>query len=185
MNENDRFLRHITKSRFRKRVQDNILEIENAYYILTKEHLQPRPNGKLYHLVISKTSTNNARHFNFKLTNLLFNRIHRVIRNTPYYLNYLFVLEYPKAVSVGYRKITNTDLHAHLTINSNLGYTKLFNIFENRLRNGLHFYMEEITERDDKENLITYFTKQSKETNQFLTFDHYNYKIDFLTTSST
>ena len=127
MNENDRFLRHITKSRFRKNVQDNILEIENAYYILTKENLQPRPNGRLYHLVISKTYTNNARKLNFELTNLLFNRIHRIIRKTPYYLNYLFVLEYPKAVSVGYRNIANTDLHAHLTINTNLSNNQIFN----------------------------------------------------------
>lgn len=178
-----RFLRHISKSRFRKSIEDNMIDIENAYSILCKPHLQPKPNGRLYHIVLSNTKTNHAADLNFKLTNHFFNKVHREIKKTNFYVNYLFVLEYPKAVSLPLRRIETVDIHAHITINTNIPYVQVGKIFDNILRKDIHYYIEDITCRADVDDLVHYFFKQSKE-NQFLTSHHYNYKIDYRTGSS-
>jgi hypothetical protein len=53
-----------------------------------------------------------------RLTHHFFNRVHRELRKTNLYINYLFVLGYPKAVSLPMRRIESADLHAHVTINT-------------------------------------------------------------------
>ena len=178
-----RFLRHISKSRFRKSIADNMIEIENVYGILTKPYLQPRPHGRLYHIVISNTKSTSARDLTFRLTHHFFNRVHRELRKTNFYLNYLFVLEYPKAVSLPMRRIESVDLHAHATINTNIPYLQLGKVLDNILNQRINYYIEDITDRADKENLVQYVTKQSRD-NHFLTHDHFNYKIDHRTGST-
>jgi len=178
-----RFLRHICKSRIKKSVSDNIIEVENVYNILSKPHLQPRPRGKLYHVVISKTNINNAKQLNFWLTNLVFNQIHKQIKDSNMYINYLFVLEYPSVISTGLRRITSTNLHAHLTINTNIPERFLECTLADIVKTKGELYMENITDRLDKEDLAFYLTKQSK-CNFFLTHDHFNYKVDFRSGSS-
>jgi hypothetical protein len=108
-----------------------MIEIENVYEILTKSYLQPRPHGRLYHIVISNTKSTSARDLTFRLTNHFFNRVHRELRKTNFYLNYLFVLEYPKAVSLPMRRIESVDLHAHATINTNIPYLQLGKVLDN------------------------------------------------------
>jgi hypothetical protein len=173
-----RFIRHTTKSRIKKTIVENIQDVENAYLILSKPHLQPKAEGRLYHITINHTKTNNAKELNFKLTNNLFRRIHRQLKQTHYYLNYLFVLEYPYRVSIGMKNIKDTNLHAHITLNTNLPHHLLEKAFKVLLREDLHFYIEDITFRLDIEDLSGYITKQSR-LNDFLTHDHYNYKIDY------
>jgi hypothetical protein len=175
------FIKHISKSRTKKSIAENIMDIENAYLILTKPHLQPEAKGRLYNIVIGKTKINNAKALNFKLTNLLFKRIHQKLKDTNYYLNYLFVLEYPTGVALGLRNINNTDLHAHITINTNLPQPHLEKVFRTVLRQDLHFYLEDISDRLDLGGLANYYTKQSR-LNDFLTHEHYNYKIDYRST---
>ena len=181
MDSDSRFIRYISKSRFKNlSVEENKIECENAFAIISNSRIQPRPNGKLYHVVISNTKTTNVKELNFLLTNRFFNRIHREIRHTPLYINYLFILEYPKAVSVLVKRITTADLHIHITINTNISYFQLGRIFDTMLRKDLHFYIEDISVRLDKFGLINYLTKQSLK-NRFLTHDHFGYKIDYKT----
>lgn len=173
-----RFTTHLAKGREKNTINENIQDIENAYLILTKPHLQPKSGGRLFHITINHTKTSNAKALNFKLTNHLFRKIHRQLKATDYYLNYLFVLEYPFRLSTGMKKIEHVDLHAHITLNTNIPQPLLERAFRAILRNDLHFYIEDITFRLDKEGLSGYFTKQSR-LNDFLTHEHYNYKIDY------
>jgi hypothetical protein len=172
------FIKHISKTRDRKSIEENVIDIQNAYLILTKEHLQPKANGRLYHIVLKETGTNNAKFLNFQLTNKLFRPIHKKLKDTPYYLNYLFVLEYPKKVSTLQRGIWSTDLHAHIAINTNIPEDALRTIFIESFNIYFDFYMSDETERNDKESFSSYLTKQAQN-NYFLTHEHYNYNIDY------
>jgi hypothetical protein len=170
--------RNTSTSRIIMTPKDIITDVENAYHLLINPKYYPHPNGMLYHIVIQNTKTNKAETLNFQLTNLLFNRINKETSSTSFYLNYLFVLEYPEALSIGLELPTNIDLHAHIAINTNIPEPDLEITIKEKLPPHFSLFIENITDRNDKPNLIHYFTKQAT-INYFLTDKHYNYKILF------
>lgn len=168
----------ISKSRAKRSYDDIIADIQNANYILTQPHFNPKPNGNLYHVVIGKTKIDRAEVLHFNLTNNLFNRIHKEIDRDTSYINYLFILEYPKALSMGIEIPTSTELHAHIIINTNIPQSILKSKLQEKLPIDFHLYFENISDRTDNGNLVDYFTKQAT-INYFFTNKHYNYKILF------
>jgi hypothetical protein len=171
---------HKSKDKTTTTIKERIIDIENAFSLLNKPHLQPQPDGRLYNCVLNTTNTNRAEVLNFKLTNQLFNRIHQRLRKSKYYLNYLFVIEYSKVLSLGKYVTKQTNIHAHIIINSNIPQEHLEKILKNRLDTGIakYLFLEDITNRNDKDYLAHYLTKQAQ-SNYLLTDKHYNYKIDY------
>lgn len=110
------------------------------------------------------------------ITNNLFNRINREIRNTLDHLNYLFVIEYPEVISQGFLIPTNCNVHAHIVLNTSLNKETLEYYLHSTFGNDSHIRVDDTTKRNDKGEFINYLLKQTRE-NKLQTDKSYNFKI--------
>ena len=127
---------------------------------------------------INYTNSKHTKDLNFKLTNKVFNSLHKQF----YYekLNYLFVIENNEILSRGNYLIDELDevrVHTHIVIDTTIPLTILEKKFKDVLGKQSDIYLENITKRTDKSNYINYLVKQNRE-NNYLTFNSYNFKID-------
>jgi hypothetical protein len=127
---------------------------------------------------INYTNSKNTKDLNFKLTNKVFNSLHKQF----YYekLNYLFVIEYNEILSRGNYLIDDLDevgIHTHIVIDTTIPISYFENKFKNVLGLDCDIHPEIITDRDDKNFYINYLVKQNKE-NDYLKNESYNFKIN-------
>ena len=127
---------------------------------------------------INYTNSKHTKDLNFKLTNKVFNSLHKQF----YYekLNYLFVIEYNEILSRGNYLIDDLDevrVHTHIVVDTTIPLTILQKKFKNVLGKQSDIYSENITKRNDKNIYINYLVKQNRE-NNYLTFNSYNFKIN-------
>jgi hypothetical protein len=133
--------------------------------------------GDFYFVTITKNQSPHARDLNFQITNGLFNRIWKDYKHSREFTNYLFVIEYPEAISKIDKpidKLNQCNVHSHILINTTLSKTTL-NYYLNTTFKQADIKKELINKRIDKTELINYFIKQI-----FLEDDCYNYKAIIL-----
>lgn len=129
-------------------------------------------NNSILSITITNTDCKTTEELKFYLTNKLFNRIHKENKQTHETLNYLFVIEYPTKVSIGNQIPDNCDVHTHIVLGTTLLPQQIEYYIQTTFRNP-NIYIEDITNRNDKENYINYLIKQKV----YLTDSNYNYKI--------
>jgi hypothetical protein len=125
---------------------------------------------------------------NFTLTNKLFNTIWKDYQKSLEIVNYLFVIEYPGAITKTYKNykaaqielelLQECEVHCHIVMNTTLSQEVIESYIYSTF-NEPNIKTIEITNNPKRENLINYFKKQ-----QFLCDDSYNYKFT-LTQPST
>jgi hypothetical protein len=128
---------------------------------------------------INYTNSKHKEDLNFKLTNKVFNSLHK-----QYYyekLNYLFVIENNEILSRGNYLIDDLDevrVHTHIVIDTTIPLLILQKKLVNVLGKQSDIYSEDITKRNDKYFYINYLVKQNRE-NKYLNYNSYNFKVDF------
>lgn len=122
-------------------------------------------------ITINNTNCKSTEELRFFLTNKLFNKINKEYK-PPFVLNYLYVIEYPTAVSKGNIIPAGCKVHTHIVLATTIPEKEIENYIKDVFINS-HIYIDNITNRNDKRNYINYLTKQSN----LLTNDSYNYKI--------
>ena len=129
--------------------------------------------GDFYFVTITKSQSPHARDLNFQITNGLFNRIWKDYKHSREFTNYIFVIEYPEAISKMDMPIDRLDkcsVHSHILINTSLSEKTLDYYLKTTFSNA-DIQTSLINKRPDKKELINYFIKQN-----FLEDDCYNYK---------
>ena len=139
------------------------------------ECLISQNKSEIIKLDLTNTNAKHIEDLNFKLTNKVFNSLHKQF----YYekLNYLFVIEYPEIVSRGNYMIDHIDkveFHSHIVIDTSIPFTILQKKIVDILGEQCDIYFENISIRNDKKNYINYLVKQNK----YLNYKSYNFKID-------
>lgn len=127
---------------------------------------------------INYTYSKHTKDLNFKLTNKVFNSLHKQF----YYekLNYLFVIENNEILSRGNYLIDDLDevrVHSHIVIDTTIPLSILQKKFKNELGIQSDIYTEDITIRNDKYFYINYLVKQNQQ-NKYLNYSSYNFKIN-------
>jgi hypothetical protein len=129
--------------------------------------------GDFYFVTITKNHSPHAKDLNFQITNGLFNRIWKDYKHSKEFTNYIFVIEYPEAISKIDKpidKLNSCSVHSHILVNTTLSENTL-NYYLNTTFKHADIKKELINKRPDKKELINYFIKQN-----FLEDDCYNYK---------
>lgn len=129
--------------------------------------------GDFYFITITKNKSPHAKDLNFKITNGLFNRIWKDYKHSKEFTNYIFVIEYPEAISkmdMPIDKLNSCSVHSHILVNTTLT-EKTLDYYLNTTFSNANIKKERINQRPDKKELINYFIKQN-----FLEDDCYNYK---------
>ncbi len=126
---------------------------------------------------LSYTNSKHKEDLYFKLTNKLFNSMHRQYFNEK--LNYLFVIEYNEILSKGNYELDELEevrVHCHVVLDTTIPES----IFRQHIKKvfGLEsdVYFDDLINRSDKDQYNNYLTKQGAE-NNYLTYKSYNYKI--------
>lgn len=127
----------------------------------------------IYHLTISNTQIYCPAELRFKLTNKLFNSIHKDNLKTNAKVNFLFVIEYPEKVSRGNYIPENCEVHGHIVLSTTLAPQQLEYYIKSTFIKP-DFQFEKINYRKDKNNLVNYLVKQK----HLFTNQNYNYKIE-------
>ena len=166
----------ISKDKRPKTTEIAVSELKKIYEIWLNQKKYPIPGNRTYHITITDTHAKNEKALHFILTNNLFNRINRDLRNKPDYLNYLFVIEYPEDISRGERIPKNCKVHSHIVLNTSIDHETLKYYLHSTFDTKADIFIEETTNRRDKGQFIKYLTKQAK-TNRLLTDRSFNYKI--------
>lgn len=169
-----RQVKTITKTKESKTTTQAVKDIEEAYEIWLKQKVDK--HNRTYHITITNTSAKHEQDLHFMITNRLFNRIHKETRETTQYLNYLFVIEYPETISRGNYLPNKCDVHAHIVVNTDIGYWTLFYYLHDTFGGKTDIQIDDTTTRTDKAKFVNYLTKQAKQ-NNFLSDRNYNYKI--------
>ena len=146
-----------------------INDLKTSYEILIRE-IQPK--SKIFNITLTYTGIEKVKSLRHKLTNNIFNRLHKTNKDDRNYINYLFVIEYSEVISKGDFLPTKVGIHSHIVLNTTLPIETIKTQIKSEI--GGEIFWEDITNRNDKENFINYLTKQS----HILTIDNYNYKID-------
>ena len=139
-------------------------DISKAFFLLLKQK-------NLHHITISDVKVKHIKELNHILTNRLFNSLHKKYRNET--LNYLFVIEYGSAVSKSNVEVKYLDEHAHIVLSSSLHPNLIKNQIDFAFNKQCNCLFQNLSERNDKENLVGYLLKQK----QLLQKENYNYKI--------
>jgi hypothetical protein len=126
---------------------------------------------------INYINSKHSKDLNFKLTNKVFNSLHKQFYNEK--LNYLFVIEYNEILSRGNYLIDDLDevgIHTHIVIDTTKPSSFFVKKFKNvlGLQSDIHF--DNITNTKDKKFYINYLVKQNKE-NDYLKNESYNFKV--------
>jgi hypothetical protein len=164
----------ITKKRGAKTPQ--MIE-SDIRYGFNKIMSQKRP---IYLLTISNTNFTEPKQLQF-LIRTFFNKIKNDYRFSFEKTNYLSVIEYPEIVSRGNMIPVNCKVHTHIVLETDLKpcvieyYANIiFNTDEVLYCKNGWYDLEKISDRDDKNQLINYLTKQK----DIFTDDNYGYKIE-------
>lgn len=155
-----------------KDTKDFIQDITNAYSILSKKK-------KLYMITLEGIYTPHTRDLGFQLTNKFFNSIHKDIRHSYEYINYLFIIEYGGIISKEKEfdnYIEDLGIHAHCIVNTSITKEHLEYYINSLFKSPPNYKIQDISKSDTKENLLNYLLKQSK--SGLLTSESYNYKIN-------
>ena len=166
------------RSKLLKKTKDNpdfITEITRVFNILSKRE-------KLFMISIEGIPTPHIQDLNFQLTNKFFNTIHRNIKNTKEFINYLFIIEYGGIISKEKEFdnfINDLGIHTHCIVNTSLSKTELEYYINTCFKKIPDYKIQNISRSDTKEDLLNYLLKQNK--NNLLTSDSYNYKINYFT----
>jgi len=156
--------------------------LEDVYIDLSKTYRQMLTNeGKFYFITITDTLSPHPKDLNFTLTNKLFNTIWIDYKKSFEIVNYIFVIEYPGAITKKFKNdksaqielelLDSCEVHCHIVLNTTLtkdvveGY--IYSTFNNP-----NIKTIDITNNPKRENLINYFKKQ-----EYLRDESYNYKI--------
>lgn len=169
-------IKHISKDKLYKTTDMAVKELIRIYEIWLSQKQYPTSVNKTYHITVGETNAKHESDLHFILTNNLFNRINRDVRNTLDHLNYIFVIEYPEVISQGLLLPTNCNVHAHIVLNTSIPEETLRFYLHSTFGNDSHIRIDETTKRSDKGEFIKYLTKQARE-NRFLTDRSYNFKI--------
>ena len=153
-------------------------DIRYGFECLMSQTLKEPTKSNIIKFDINYTNSKHTKDLNFKLTNKIFNSLHKQF----YYekLNYLFVIENNEIISRGNYLLDNLDevrVHTHIVIDTTIPLTildkKLVQVFGKQS----DIYSENITMRNDKELYINYLLKQNRE-NNYLNYKSYNFKIN-------
>jgi len=158
----------LKKKKGYKRLDEIQLELRSTFNQMIKN------KGDFYFITITKTNSQHAKDLNFLISNHFFNKMWKDYKHTHEFINYLFVIEYPEAISKIDKPIDKLDscrVHSHILLNTSLS-AKTLDYYLNTTFNIKHIKNIPITNRPDKEQLINYFLKQN-----FLNEDCYNYKV--------
>lgn len=129
-------------------------------------------NHSILAITITDTGCKTTEEPKFCLTNKLFNRIHKEYKHSFEALNYLFVIEYPTKVSMGNQIPDNCEVHTHIVLGTTLTDKQIEYYIQTTFTKP-DIYIEDITNRNDKENYVNYIIKQK----EYLTDKSYNYKV--------
>lgn len=154
-----------------KDTKDFIQDITKAYSILSKKK-------KLYMITLEGIPTTHTRDLGFQLTNKFFNSIHKDIRHSFEYINYLFIIEYGGIISKEKEfdnYIEDLGIHAHCIVNTSITKEHLEYYINTLFKSPPNYKIQDISKSDTKEKLLNYLLKQSK--SGLLTPESYNYKI--------
>jgi hypothetical protein len=165
----NKLVKKIPKERTSKEV---IIDMVYAFDVLLSQVDKLR-NNKMLAITITHTIAKHETDLKHILTNKLFNSIHQDYKKSKEHINYLFVIEYPEVISKGHYLPSNCGIHTHIVVNTSLPIETL-KFYINQSTRG-DVYIEDITDRDDRNNYINYLIKQGKR--NLLTNDNYNYKI--------
>jgi len=165
----------ISKNKRTKTTDIAVSELHRIYEVWLNQKNFPTTGDRTYHITITHTHAKHQEDLHFILTNNLFNRIHRDLKMSLDYLNYIFVIEYPEVISKGELLPQNCNVHAHIVLNTSIPMESLRFYFYDTFDTA-HINFDDTTKRNDKGEFIKYLTKQAKE-NRFFTDRSYNYKI--------
>ena len=170
----------LTLKKLMKKSGDKTLE--DIYLELSKVYSQMLTNGgRFYFITITDTNSPHPKDLNFTLTNKLFNSIWNDYKKSYEVVNYLFVIEYPGAITKTYKNykaaqielelLEDCKVHTHIVMNTTLTEEVIESYIYSTFKSP-NIKTIEITTNPKRENLINYFKKQ-----EFLSDDSYNYKI--------
>ncbi len=168
-------MRKLTKKSGYKCLDEIHIDLSKSYKIMLTN------KGYFYFITITNTNSRTPKDLNFKLKNKLFNSIWRDYKSSFETINYLFVIEYPGAVSKNHNNITRAqielavlnkfEVHTHIIINTTLSQETIEYYIQNTFYKP-NINIIEITNNPQRQNLINYFKKQ-----KHISDDCYNYKI--------
>jgi hypothetical protein len=145
-------------------------DIINAFTKLVKQK-DSEKSIKMLSITITDTIAKHNKDLRHLLTNSLFNSIHKDYKNTIEVINYLFVIEYPEIISKGKLLPNNCNVHSHIILNTTLSKDVIEYYIQQSTKGDI--YIEDISNRNDRDNYVNYLIKQSN----LFTNDNYNYKI--------
>jgi len=163
------------------RTSSEIIDDMKFAYSHLISQMRKRKKKRLIAVTITHTDSKHEKDLKHKLTNNVFNTIHKDYSNrykNKDYINYLFVIEYPEIISKG-ELIPNkekVDIHSHIVINTSISSQEIEFYFNNLIKGNIK--VDDISDRTDNETYINYLIKQAK--NNILTDDNYNYKINLI-----
>jgi hypothetical protein len=168
--------KHFSKNPIGKTTSLAIQDLIHAYDIWLNQKRFPTTGNRTYEITITDTTAKHERDLNFLITNKIFNRINRDYRTSKEFLNYLFVIEYPEAISRGeFISISNCNVHAHIVVNTSIPMQTLEFYCNDAFAKSI-VLIKDTTTRTDKPQFINYLLKQTKY-NRFFSSNSYNYKI--------
>lgn len=155
-------------------------ELINAYDTMLSN--QRKNHSQLIKIDLTNTNSNEEKKYNFELRVMLDNLRKSIIKNNQS-LNYIYVIELAEEISKGINLTTNKiKYHSHLILETNLNTNEIINSIKSKFKTVKSFsfvknqnadcYIEDITNRNDKENYINYLLKQ-RDINNY----SYNFKI--------
>lgn len=152
-------------------------DISYGFECLMSQTLKEPTKSNIIKFDINYTNSKHTKDLNFKLTNKVFNSLHKQF----YYekLNYLFVIENNEIISRGNYLLDDLDevrVHSHIVIDTTIPYSILLNKLVEVFGKQSDIYCEDITRRNDKEKYINYLIKQNK-VNRYFEYKSYNYKV--------
>lgn len=153
-------------------------DIRYGFECLMSQTLKEPTKSNIIKFDINYTNSKHKEDLNFKLTNKVFNSLHKQF----YYekLNYLFVIENNEIISRGNYLLDDLDevgVHTHIVIDTTIPFSILQKKLVDVLGKQSDIYSENITNRNDKIFYINYLIKQNKH-NKYLTLKSYNFKVN-------
>jgi hypothetical protein len=163
--------------------------LEDIYFDLSKTYSQMLTNsGCFYFITITDTLSPHPKDLNFTLTNKLFNKIWNDYKKSLEVVNYIFVIEYPGAITKKFKShkgaqielelLDSCKVHSHIVLNTTLK-KEVFESYIYSTFNNPNIKTIDITNNSKRGNLINYFKKQ-----EYLNDECYNYKITLATPST-
>lgn len=169
----------IKKTKYFTDTKDIEKDLRYAFNKLIYQDKFPVNHNKTLSITITHTNSKHLQDLRYKLTNLLFNRIHRDYKKSLEHINYLYVIEYSEVVSKGQFVPKKCDIHTHIIMNTSIPIETIEyysnDVFPSESQKLLEklVKVEDITKRTDKYDYINYLIKQK----HLFTTDNYNYKI--------